>query len=227
MSTTSTSPTPGSHGSQSQSPTALVLLDYGGVVVDSPVKGFAKTLLSISGGGYQDEQKEQKNKFQRLWADLECGRVTVEQFCERVGKNSDSGGHDARAQEKFLAWFRQLRSQERFCRPNPQVVHAISRLRRDFGVEVGLVTNNFRWDGGPPGSAGAAAGSLGVSGFEGVGDGGGKGLTGNKKGIGCTVARSMSHGARGMIQVRSAGSTPCSSSQRQASIPVLPAPTTT
>ncbi|MFD0533482.1 hypothetical protein ACFQY7_06470 [Actinomadura luteofluorescens] len=51
--------------------------------------------------------------------------------------------------------------------------------------------------------------------------------SGRRSGIGCTVLRSMSHGARGMIQVSFAGSTPCSSSQRQASMPVLPAPTMT
>ncbi len=42
-----------------------------------------------------------------------------------------------------------------------------------------------------------------------------------------TLARSKTQESRGMIQRMSSGSTPCSSSQMQASMPVLPAPTTT
>jgi hypothetical protein len=42
---------------------------------------------------------------------------------------------------------------------------------------------------------------------------------------GCVLARSSSHASRGMIQRICDGATPFCSSQRQASIPVLPEPT--
>ena len=44
---------------------------------------------------------------------------------------------------------------------------------------------------------------------------------------GWNVARSITHDSRGLIQEMSSGSTPVSSNQQHASIPVFPAPITT
>lgn len=114
-----------------------VLFDLGGVVLESPMEQLA---MHSALGGLPPEALNRLLGGSGAWEELECGRLTLEQFYEPFAAELREAGAGGRVDPRAL--FRDVGS----VRARVAMVRAVAALRR-AGYRVGALTNNWTYEG--------------------------------------------------------------------------------
>ncbi|KAF4718562.1 acyl-CoA dehydrogenase member 11, partial [Perkinsus olseni] len=108
----------------------VLLLDLGGITFPSPIGSLLAAANSI-----RDPGLPRRMVSSPLWKELECGFLTIPEFCEQFAKGK------AEVREALLGWFETLRGME----PSPRMIVLLTELRLKYpGLKIGAVTNNFK-----------------------------------------------------------------------------------
>ncbi|KAF4705344.1 acyl-CoA dehydrogenase member 11, partial [Perkinsus olseni] len=108
----------------------ILLLDLGGITFPSPIGSLLAAANSI-----RDPGLPRRMVSSPLWKELECGFLTIPEFCEQFAKGK------AEVREALLGWFETLRGME----PSPRMIVLLTELRLKYpGLKIGAVTNNFK-----------------------------------------------------------------------------------
>ncbi|MBI1846675.1 MAG: HAD family phosphatase [Candidatus Rokubacteria bacterium] len=113
-----------------------VLFDLGGVVMDSPLHAVARFEAAHGLPEHAINRAVAASGPTGAWARLECGELTVAEFCGRFEAECRAHGFSVDA----AALIRAINANG--GRPRPQMLEAIRRLRRS-AFRVGALTNNW------------------------------------------------------------------------------------
>jgi len=119
-------------GTDSRTYPGLVLLDFGGVMTESPVDAL-KNLYT--GEAAKAELLRNFNAMAWPWEQLEKGEITVEVFCEEWERRFNDD-------KNMRRWFFDVLP--KVMAVHPQMRHLCTYLKH-LGFEVGIVSNDFRY----------------------------------------------------------------------------------